>query len=144
MSNIKNDVSVEIQSIFDANVLADLKRFLKKRQCLNSTNSYFIYIFHLVQSAGILTTSIAVGSNNTNMVWIGVGLNLFASLIHIYEKTNNALLKKLMNDINLIKEGHYVDEGQLVDTVSEKNDTSSNVPLINNQITHKSDKIIDI
>jgi hypothetical protein len=123
-SATKTDVSLEIQSIFDTNVLSDLKRFLSKRQCLNTTNSYFIYLFHLVQSAGILTTSIAAGNDNINMVWIGVGLNIFATLINVYEKTNNALLKKLMNDINLIKTGHYIDEGELVSV-----DNTADIPL---------------
>ena len=126
----------EIQTIFDENIVSDLKRFLKKRECLNTTNSYFIYLFHLMQSAGILTTSIAASSNNTQLVWIGIGLNVFATLIHVYEKTNNALMKKLMYDINLIKEGHYVDEGALIDTDagagSQKNDANSTTPLLIN------------
>ena len=125
----------EIQTIFENNVIADLKRFLAKRQCLNTTNSYFIYLFHLVQSAGILTTSIAAGSNNTNMVWIGVGLNLFATLIHVYEKTNNALLKKLMHDINLIKEGNYIDEGQLLETGDTP--ATENKPLLPENVGQK-------
>jgi hypothetical protein len=129
----------EIQTIFDNNVVADLKRFLAKRQCLNTTNSYFIYLFHLVQSAGILTTSIAASNNDTNMVWIGVGLNLFATLIHVYEKTNNALLKKLLNDIHRIKEGHYVDEGVLVDTSAQA--ATDDQPLLTSSAmrTHEAD-----
>jgi hypothetical protein len=42
----------------------------------------------------------------------------------VYEKTNNALLKKLMNDINLIKTGHYIDEGELVSV-----DNTADIPL---------------
>ena len=110
------DISLEIQNILDSNKINDLNRFLNKRQCLNTTNTYLVYLFHLLQSAGILTTSIAAGSNNTELVWVGVGLNIFATLINVYEKTNNSISTKLFNDIKLIKENHYVDEGEFVDT----------------------------
>ena len=124
-TNMKRDIALEIQTIFDNNKINDLNRFLSKRQCLNTTNTYFIYLFHLVQSAGILTTSIAAGSNNTELVWIGVGLNVFATLINIYEKTNNSILSKLFNNIKLIKDNNYVDEGELIETDNDKNKSSN-------------------
>jgi len=68
-----------------------------------------------VQSLGILTTSYAAGNNNATLIWIGISLNFVATLISIYEKTNSSILKKLMADIKLIKEGNYVDEGELID-----------------------------
>jgi len=111
----KNDISLEIQSILDNNELDDLKRFLSKRRCLNASNSYLIYLFNFVQSLGILTTSYAAGNNNATLIWIGISLNFVATLISIYEKTNSSILKKLMADIKLIKEGNYVDEGELID-----------------------------
>ena len=117
----KKDITSEIQTIFDNNKINDLHRFLNKRQCLNTTNSYLIYLFHLVQSAGILTTSIAAGTNNTELVWIGVGLNIFATLINVYEKTNNSISSKLLSDIKLIRDNHYVDEGEFIDTGSQNN-----------------------
>ena len=113
------DITIEIQTIFDNNKINDLNRFLSKRQCLNTTNSYLIYLFHLVQSAGILTTSVAAGTNNTEMVWVGIGLNIFATLINVYEKTNNSISSKLLNDIKLIKDNHYVDEGEFIETGSQ-------------------------
>ena len=113
------DISLEIQAIFNNNKINDLNRFLNKRQCLNTTNTYLIYLFHLLQAAGILTTSIAAGSENTELVWIGVGLNIFATLINVYEKTNNSISSKLLSDIKLIKDNHYVDEGEFVDTGSQ-------------------------
>jgi len=65
-----------------------------------------------------------------------VGLNLCASLINVYEKTNNNILKKLMADIKAIKDDNYVDEGALIEP--EKNDKSVkqddlNTPLIENK-----------
>lgn len=113
------DIALEIQNIFDNNKINDLNRFLDKRQCLNTTNTYLVYLFHLVQASGILTTSIAAGTNNTELVWVGVGLNIFATLINVYEKTNNSISAKLLSDIKLIKDNHYVDEGELVDTGSQ-------------------------
>lgn len=118
-TDMRPDITLEIQTIFDTNKINDLKRFLSKRQCLNTTNSYLIYLFHLVQASGILTTSIAAGTHNTELVWVGVGLNIVASLINMYEKTNNSISSKLLSDIKLIKDNHYVDEGEFIDTGSQ-------------------------
>ena len=144
-SNATNNLSLEIKDIFENNTLNDLKRFIKQRQNLNTSNSYLIYLFHLVQSAGILTSAIAAGNNNFEIVWIGVGLNLLATLINVYEKTNNSILQKLMNDIELIKNGKYVDESQLIDTLSDNTQLPSNSnltatmhgidPLLDNSVT---------
>ena len=111
----KNDVFLEINDIFDNNMLSDLKRFILRRQNLNTTNSYLIYLFHLVQSAGILVSSIAASTQNETFIWVGISLNVTATLIHVYEKTNNSMLKKLLFDIKSIKNHTYVDEGELVD-----------------------------
>ena len=128
---INKDTASEIKKIFDDNTLTDLKRFIKKRECLNATNSYLIYLFHFIQSAGILTSSIATGCNNINLIWVGISLNILASLINVYEKTNNSILKKTMNDIKLIKDGNYIDECEIIET--EKKDNELNEPLISNQ-----------
>lgn len=123
---INKDIALEIKNLFDNNTFTDLKRFLKKRQCLNDTNSYLMYLFHLVQSAGILTTSFAAGSNNYQLVWTGIGLNILASLIHIYEKLNASIMKKLMHDIKAIKDGTYLDEGELID-LDQKSDNDNKI-----------------
>ena len=128
---INKDTASEIKKIFDDNTLTDLKRFIKKRECLNATNSYLIYLFHFIQSAGILTSSIATGRNNINLIWVGISLNILASLINVYEKTNNSILKKTMNNIKLIKDGNYIDECEIIET--EKKDNELNEPLISNQ-----------
>jgi hypothetical protein len=135
----RKDIFIEIQTIFDDNRINDLNRFLRKRQCLNTANSYFVYLFHLVQSAGILTTSIAAGTNNTELVWVGIGLNIFATLINIYEKTNNSISAKLLNDIKLIKSNHYVDEGFIVETdANNDKNTNSNTNSNKNSTTTNS------
>ena len=110
------DVNTEIHKIFETNKLEDLKGFIKKRNCLNSWNIALIYLFHIIQSAGILTTTIAAGYDVKAIVWVGVGLNILASLITVFEKTNNSISKNLLKDIQAIKDGTFVDEGVAVDT----------------------------
>ena len=133
MNSLVNDteeprnIAIEISTIFDDNKINDLKRFLKKRQCLNNTNAYLIYLFHLLQSAGILTTSIAASSNNTDLVWIGIGLNIVATLINVYEKINNTVSGKLLHDIKLIKTNNYVDESELIDSSNQKLQDNKNI-----------------
>jgi len=115
------DTSIEIKKIFEDNQINDLKRFMKKRECLNKTNNIFIYLFHFVQSLGIFVTMVAAGYNLQHLVWFGVALNSLATLIHVYEKTNDATLKRLLNQIKNIKEGTYVDEDALIEVEKEEN-----------------------
>lgn len=121
-------IKEKISRILDENRLDDLNRFLNKRKCLNNTNTWLIYAFYLVQSAGIFTTSIAAGTNNAQLVWIGVGLSCLSSLISIYEKTNSSMMKKILMDIQLIADNRYIDEGEIVD-----------VPLFMTEDTKKAD-----
>lgn len=110
-----NTQSQQITQIFNQNSVNDLNKFLYQRHCLNQFNVFLVYLFYLVQSAGILLTTIATNYNNSKLVYVGVGLNLFASMINIYEKVNNSLLKNMMTNIQAIKDNKYVDEGALVD-----------------------------
>ena len=109
------NVDEEIQKIFNQNRLADLKKFLNRRQHLNRSNMIFEYAFHVVQTSGILITTVAAGYNAKFLVWIGAGISALASLIKVFESSNNVMLKKLLADIKLIREGTYVDEGLLID-----------------------------
>jgi len=136
----KKDINIEIHKIFDNNELDDLKRFIEKRRCLNNCNMFLIYFFHIVQSAGIMTTTIAVGYDKIYLIWLGVGLNIFASLINIYEKTNNNILKKLMVDIKAIKDGNYVDEGELIETEKEEKSPEITDIYADKTITNKSNR----
>ena len=65
-------MSDEITQVLQANKMSDLKRFLKNRQCLNTSNIYFTYLFYIVQMAGLLTTSVAQSYNLINIVWLGI------------------------------------------------------------------------
>ena len=118
------NIDDEINKIFSENKLVDLRRILTKRQSLNKTNMYLIYLFHIIQSAGILTTAIATGNSLENLIWVCIGLNVVASLIHAFEKTNDSISKRLMKDLISIKNGSYIDEGLAVD-VEAKDDTDN-------------------
>jgi hypothetical protein len=98
----------------------DLKEFINRRKCLNNWNAALVYLFHFIQSAGILTTTIAAGYDIKAIVWVGVGLNILASMINIFEKTNSGISKKLMKDIQAIKDGTYVDESVSVEITEKK------------------------
>ena len=58
-----NNVSIQINEIFENNKITDLKRFIQKRQTLNSCNICMSYLYYLVQSVGILTSTIGTGYN---------------------------------------------------------------------------------
>lgn len=111
MSSIINiNTDDEIKQIFDNNRVSDLKRFIKKRQCLNGCNMAMSYLFYFVQSAGILCTTIGTGYTIKELIWSGIGLNIVASLCHSYEQVNNNISTKLMKNIQNIKNNTYVDE----------------------------------
>jgi hypothetical protein len=114
----------EIRIIFEENKMSDLKRFMSKRQRLNSANGWLIYLFHIFQSAGILTTTIATGYNIRELIWVGVGLNVVSTLMNVFEKINTSISTKLMKDITSIREDKYIDEGTIVNDVKDKNEKS--------------------
>jgi hypothetical protein len=130
MSSTKLTQKNEIHSIFEANELSDLKRFIVKRQHLNTANTFLRYFFHFVQYSSILITTIAV-SNDSNchssngLVWVGIGLNVFSTLINAFENVNHSISKKLLHDIKLIKTGNYIDESDLIESMRVKPTTKS-------------------
>jgi len=108
-------LSIQIQTLLDDHQLDELKNFISRRSCLNKCNLFLIYFFHLVQSAGILTTTVATGYNLPYLIWLGIGLNILASLLNIYEKNNANILKKLEEEIKDIREGKPVEEATIED-----------------------------
>ena len=113
-------VNEEIRIMFEENKMSDLKRFMAKRQSLNAANSWLIYAFHVFQSAGILTTTIATGYNIRELIWVGVGLNVVSTLMNVFEKINTSISTKLMKDITSIREDKYIDEGTVVNDLKDK------------------------
>lgn len=124
-------VAGEIQSILEKNKLEDLKEFIGKRKCLNGCNLALIYLFHIVQSAGILTTTIAAGYDFKELIWVGVGLNIVATIINAFEKTNSSVSKGLLKDINAIRDGTYVDESSIEMPEMKKDDKGT--PLLSQE-----------
>ena len=126
-NNISKKMSTEITKLLEDNKIDDLKKFLSRRKCLNNCNLCLVYLFHIVQSAGILTTMIATSYSMTSVIWVGVGLNVFATLINVFEHTNNSISKRLLKDIEAIMNGTYVDEGNAVEPDKDnKEETKKN------------------
>lgn len=125
------NTNVQIQDLFDKNELNDLKDFFKRKDFLNNWNVYLSYIFHALQSSGILVTTISAGYGTTSLIWVGVSLNAAATLIHVFEKNNNEIITKLTDDIKRIKDGTYVDQSQLVDDDSVVNNSHIHTDIIN-------------
>ncbi len=109
------EIEQEIQRIFNNNKISDLKKFIEKRSRLNTANLGLSYGFHVVQSAGVLITTIAAGYNIKELIWVGVGMNILASLMDVFQKLNTSVSKKLYKDIEAIRNGTYVDEGMMVE-----------------------------
>lgn len=100
---------------FDAIVRTDFKRFVNHRKCLNRSNLYLVYIFHLIQSLGIFTTTISVSLFASQYTWIGIFLNTVASLIYIYEQVNTKISHRLQADLIAILQNRYICETPLIE-----------------------------
>ena len=50
-------------------------------------------------------------------------MNLIASLINVFEKTNHNISKKLLANIIAIKNGTFIDEIDIVDTDKKQDDS---------------------
>ena len=119
---MNQNIAIQIQETLDENKLSDLKKFINKRQCLNTCNYYMSYTFYFLQSAGILATTIGTGYSIKELIWSGIGLNILASLCHSYEQVNNNISTKLLKNIQNIKNNTYTDE----DTIATLDDNKKN------------------
>ena len=108
-----NKVS-DIDAILKKNSIEDLEKFIKRRACINNCNICFTYLFHFLQTCGMITTSISASYNYKELLWIGIGLNALASLVSIYEKTNQTIADKMLENIKNIKAGEYIDEANQI------------------------------
>lgn len=104
-----SEANNQIQIILAENCISDLKTFLELREKLYNINIKYQYLFDVIQTMGILLTSYGTAVRNGNLIWIGISLSSLATLISKIEKTNDKLMKELLNDIQLIKSGKYVD-----------------------------------
>ena len=110
-----SEKNITVNEILEKNKFDDLKNFLSRRHALNRCNSCMIYLFHIIQTVGILVSSISASTNDTRLLWLGIGLNMTASVIQIYEKINNDQMKRILLDIQSIKNGTYIDENAYID-----------------------------
>jgi len=112
-----------INELFNQNKIEDLKEFINQRSCLNKSNQYLTYLFYFFQAAGVFSVSLGQAYTNPYLSWGGVGLNSFASFIYIVINSNSKINTQLMQNIQSIFKGDYVDEGT-VETISRKNSNS--------------------
>jgi len=109
----------DIDTILQKNSMDDLQKFIKKRACLNNCNMYLTYIFHLLQTCGMITTTISASYDYKEILWVGIGINALASLINIYEKINKSISNKMLENIKSIKAGNYLDESNDLNEVAK-------------------------
>ena len=109
-----DNINLKIDQIFENNKLNDLQSFLSKRKCLNTCNITLLYLFHIIQSIGILTSTIGTGYDIKYLIWTGISLNILASLLNIFEKNNNSISLRLLEDIKNIKSNNYIDEAIII------------------------------
>ena len=121
MNNLETDKI--INEIFNQNKINDLNEFINQRSCLNTSTQILTYIFYFLQTAGVFSVSLGQAYSNPYLSWGGVGLNSFASFIYIVINSNSKINSQLMQNIQQIFKGDYVDEGT-VETISRKNSNS--------------------
>ena len=112
-SSIDSSIKDQITQIFNDNMIHDLEKILNRRDNFNKANIALIYFFYVFQYSGILTTTIATTYNTVEIIYIGVSLNLLASLIHASININKSISDRLMKDLILIKTGKYIDESNI-------------------------------
>lgn len=110
ISNVSLETERQIHQILAYNRIEDLKRFLKKRQCLNVSNQYLNYLYNFIQATAIIITSVGQSYQSPFCIWSGVGLSSLAGVIHHIENSNSKISKILFNNIKQIKMNNYIDE----------------------------------
>lgn len=117
--------ALKINNMINKNKLADLKRFFSKRQNLNISNQWFGYLFYLLQTASVFSTSLGQSYTNAYLIWTGIGLTSFGTLIHAIINSNTKINNNLMKNIKDIKQGSYIDESN-IDGLDEKKSIHDN------------------
>jgi hypothetical protein len=110
-TTIPQNANQVILDILNKNKINDLNKLLKRREMLNYCNIRMTYLFHLIQTAGIFSTTISSSYNIQSLLWAGIALNFIASIINIFEKINNSLSEQALADIvSIQKNNNYIDE----------------------------------
>ena len=117
--------ALKINNMINKNKVEDLKRFINKRQNLNVSNQWFGYLFYLLQTASVFSTSLGQSYSNAYLIWSGIGLTSFGTLIHAIINSNTKINNNLMKNIKEIKSGSYIDESN-IDGLDEKKSMNDN------------------
>ena len=120
---------IKINNIINKNKVDDLLRFMNKRQNINSTNQWLGYLFYLIQTISVFSTSLGQAYQHPYLSWTGIGLTSIGTLIHAIINSNNKINSSLMTNIKAIKNGSYVDELN-IDALEERK--SGGTPTIAN------------
>jgi hypothetical protein len=102
---------------------------MNKRQNINCSNQWLGYLFYLIQTISVFSTSLGQAYQHPYLSWTGIGLTSIGTLIHAIINSNNKINSSLMTNIKAIKNGSYVDELN-IDALEEKK--SSGTPTIAN------------
>lgn len=121
------DTFNKINNIINKNKIEDLLRFINKRQNINCSNQWLGYLFYLIQTISVFSTSLGQAYANPYLTWTGIGLTSIGTLIHAIINSNNKINSSLMNNIKAIKSGNYIDELN-IDALEDKK--SSGTPTI--------------
>jgi hypothetical protein len=55
-----------------------------------------------------------------NLIWLGISLNIIASILTAVEHMNRKMSKKLLYNIKQIQSGDYIDESNFIDSYHSK------------------------
>lgn len=127
------ETRIKINNIINKNKVDDLLRFINKRQNLNCSNQLFGYLFYIIQTISIFSTSLGQYNDNAYLIWSGIGLTSIGTLVHAIINSNTKINNSLMNNITHIKNGNYIDELN-INALDEKkvDNTATIVPITKN------------
>lgn len=121
------ETAIKINNIINKNKIDDLMRFMTKRQNINCGNQVLGYLFYLIQTISVFSTSLGQYNENVYLIWTGIGLTSVGTLIHAIINSNNKINTSLMANIKAIHAGEYVDE-IAIDGLEDKK--SGSTPVI--------------
>jgi len=105
----------EINQIFKEKELIDLKYFIKQRDSLNNTNILYIYGYHVINSSGIILTTVATYYDNKPCILAGITLNIVGQLLNTFVHLNNSISDRIYKNILRIKDNKYFGSTNLID-----------------------------
>jgi len=89
-----------------------------------------MYLFHFTQTAGIFIVSLCTSLELSKYIWIGISLNALASVFEAIRQANTKISAKKLKDLESIKRGTYIDEGD-VDFAPDRRKSSQNPRSLN-------------